>query len=107
MGSGHTVHEMRTRRGRGWAATVRRVTDQPVLDIPQEREIRDELQRLVLADLHGPDGRVVGPVVGHDDQDEEAGQREVCSGEFIEMLRPQLGTANARPGRPPGGETRT
>lgn len=51
MGSGHTVHVMRTRR-----ATVRRVTDQPVLDVPQEREIRDELQRLVLAELHGPLG---------------------------------------------------
>jgi hypothetical protein len=32
------------------------VTEQPVLDIPQERQIRDELQRLVLADLHGPLG---------------------------------------------------
>ena len=32
------------------------VTEQPVLDVPQEREIRDELQRLVLADLHGPLG---------------------------------------------------
>ena len=51
MGSGHTVHAMRTRR-----ATVRRVTDKPVLDVPQEGEIRDELHRLVLADLHGPLG---------------------------------------------------
>ncbi len=42
---------MRTRR-----ATVRRVTEKPVLDVPQEWEIRDELQRLVLADLHGPLG---------------------------------------------------
>jgi hypothetical protein len=42
---------MRTRR-----ATVRGVTEQPVLDTPQERQIRDELQRLVLADLHGPLG---------------------------------------------------
>jgi hypothetical protein len=32
------------------------VTEQPVRDVPQEREIRDELQRLVLADLHGPPG---------------------------------------------------
>ena len=32
------------------------VTEQPVRDVPQEREIRDELQRLVLADLHGPLG---------------------------------------------------
>lgn len=32
------------------------MTEQPVLDVPQEREIRDELQRLVLADLHGPLG---------------------------------------------------
>ncbi len=41
-------------------ATVRRVTEQPVLDAPQEWEIRDELQRLVLADLHGPlDGQAV------------------------------------------------
>jgi hypothetical protein len=37
-------------------ATVRGVTEQPVLDIPQEREIRDELARLLLADLHGPLG---------------------------------------------------
>ncbi|MGH3437320.1 MAG: DISARM system helicase DrmA [Pseudonocardiaceae bacterium] len=32
------------------------MTEQPVLDVPREREIRDELQRLVLADLHGPLG---------------------------------------------------
>ncbi|MGH3772882.1 MAG: DISARM system helicase DrmA [Pseudonocardiaceae bacterium] len=32
------------------------MTQQPVLDPPREREIRDELQRLVLADLHGPLG---------------------------------------------------
>lgn len=32
------------------------MTEQPVFDIPQERQIRDELQRLVLADLHGPLG---------------------------------------------------
>ncbi|MGC1731139.1 MAG: hypothetical protein WA731_00485, partial [Pseudonocardiaceae bacterium] len=32
------------------------MTEQPVLDTPQERQIRDELQRLVLADLHGPLG---------------------------------------------------
>ncbi len=38
------------------AATVRRVTQRPVLDLPREQEIRDELQRLVLADLHGPLG---------------------------------------------------
>lgn len=37
-------------------ATVRRVAEESVLDVPREREIRDELQRLVLADLHGPLG---------------------------------------------------
>ncbi len=30
--------------------------EQSVLGVPEEREIRDELQRLVLADLHGPLG---------------------------------------------------
>ena len=38
----------------------------------------------------GADGRVVGPVVGHDDQDEEAGERKVRSGELIEMPRSQV-----------------
>ncbi|MGH3857235.1 MAG: hypothetical protein ACRDR6_27880, partial [Pseudonocardiaceae bacterium] len=32
------------------------MTQRPVLDLPREQEIRDELQRLVLADLHGPLG---------------------------------------------------
>ena len=35
-------------------ATVGRMTEQPVLGAPSSREIRDELQRLVLADLLGP-----------------------------------------------------
>ena len=51
------MHEVRTRGvGSDRAATVRRVIEQAVLDVPREREIRDELQRLVLADLHGPLG---------------------------------------------------
>ena len=37
-------------------ATVTPVTGQGVLAVPDERFIRDELQRLVLADLHGPLG---------------------------------------------------
>ncbi|MGH3853300.1 MAG: hypothetical protein ACRDR6_07320 [Pseudonocardiaceae bacterium] len=32
------------------------MTQRPVLDLPREWEIRDELQRLVLADLLGPFG---------------------------------------------------
>lgn len=55
MGAGHTGGGRRALWGRG-TATVRRVTDQVVLDVPREREIRDELQRLVLADLLGPLG---------------------------------------------------
>lgn len=40
----------------GRAVTVRRVTEQPVLDTPTEAAIRDELQQLVTADLLGPLG---------------------------------------------------
>ncbi|MGH3985614.1 MAG: hypothetical protein ACRDST_23770 [Pseudonocardiaceae bacterium] len=32
------------------------MTQRPVLDLPREQDIRDELQQLVLADLHGPLG---------------------------------------------------
>lgn len=52
----------------------------------------------------GADGRVVNPVVGHDDQDEEAGEREVRSGEFVEMFRPRsILPMSVMPDRPEAG----
>ncbi|HEU0089926.1 MAG TPA: hypothetical protein VFQ77_20135 [Pseudonocardiaceae bacterium] len=106
------------------------MSEQPVLGAPEEREIRDELQRLVLADLNGPFGgddeefsgenpidryplgRLAprGEVLQPDDQDElaaadtgEASEAdpEPSAPNVPSLTRPRWASPSTLTGRPP------